>query len=395
MRLRPFLLVFGLFVLAACNPSASVGSPTTTTRPSTTTTIPALQVEVQEAPQGLREVITAFYAWTMKPAGPPPRSLPQGLVRHLRDLPGAEQLRVDGQASVASILPKGQVGVVTAGKDVVLAVEEGGGWRVVGAKLGRFGKRAWYGPSPRMILAIGSDARPGQDPPSSRSDSLHILTSVLPSGRGAIVGIPRDSWVEAPSGGSTKITNIMAAGGPEATLQTVGSLSGLPLEGYLLTGFAGFVDLVNDFGGIDVEIPFAMSDPSSGASFNPGEQYLHGWNALAFARNRHLPGGDFTRSLHQGIIIEAVLDKARSQGIAHLPAHLATLTTHATTNLGPEALLTLAAGAYELKPEAVENVVVPGSVGTVGSASVVFIGDGADQVFADLADGVLESQPEP
>ena len=53
-------------------------------------------------------------------------------------------------------------------------------------------------------------------------------------------------------------------------------------------------------------------------------------------------------------------------------------------------LLTLTASLYALDLDEVPNVVVPGQIGTAGSASVVFLGDGAAAIFADLEDGALE-----
>ncbi|MDP8959708.1 MAG: LCP family protein, partial [Actinomycetota bacterium] len=272
---------------------------------------------------------------------------------------------------------------------LVVAIDDGSGWRVIGADLPTFGKGPWYGPSPRFVLVIGSDARPGEDPLAQRADSLHILTAVPEQRAGAIVGIPRDSWLASPSGGRTKITNILASHGPGGILATVQSLSGLPLEGYLITGFGGFVDLVNAFGSVRVEVPFGMSDRASGAFFEAGEQDMHGWDALAFSRNRHIGGGDFTRSLHQGVVIKAALGQIQQAGIENLPRNLAILTQFVFTDFSLEHLTSLAATSYLLDPAQVPNVVVPGSVGSVGAASVVFLGDGAQTVFADLADGTL------
>ncbi len=60
------------------------------------------------------------------------------------------------------------------------------------------------------------------------------------------------------------------------------------------------------------------------------------------------------------------------------------------TDLTPTGLLTLAATLYELDPESVDNIVLPGSVGRAGAASVVFLEDAAFDVFADLEDGTLD-----
>lgn len=401
MRRGQGLLILLVLVAAACTRAAAPTTTSTTTTTlvttttsssTTTTTTPPLQVAIDGAPEELVKTVTDLYGWAMDPAASQPPPLPEGLVAHLSDLAVTPTLMVRGSASTAPVL-NGQVAAVTADDDVVLAVEEGSGWRVVGAKLASLGKTAWYGPPLRMVFVIGSDARPGEDPPSLRADSLHILTAVPAQKAGAIVGIPRDSWVQSPSGGRSKFTDVMPPRGPQGVLETARSLTGLPLEGFLLTGFAGFDGLVNTFGGMEVEIPYRMADVASQAYFEPGPRHLDGANALAYARNRHIPGGDFTRSLHQGDVIKGALVRTQMQGIGFLPGLLAILTQFVTTDLPLENLVTLAATAYELDAGLVPNHVVPGGVGNVGRASVVFLGDGAQQVFADLADGMLTPPP--
>ena len=54
-------------------------------------------------------------------------------------------------------------------------------------------------------LAIGSDARPGQNPLRSRADSIHVIFLHPRKERAVIVGIPRDSWVSIPGLGTSKI----------------------------------------------------------------------------------------------------------------------------------------------------------------------------------------------
>ena len=58
------------------------------------------------------------------------------------------------------------------------------------------GKRALF------ILALGSDARPGQSITRQRADSIHIIGVNKDRTRATILGFPRDSWVKI-SGGVT------------------------------------------------------------------------------------------------------------------------------------------------------------------------------------------------
>jgi len=397
----PALALAVAVTVAACTAAAeptttTTTPPTSTTAPTTSTaTVPqtTLSVELGEAPAGLDAALLDLYAYAADPSAADTPNLPAGLIAHLGDLePTIGEIVVSGTVTTGQIL-ESEVAVVLADEDIVLCVDDGtDGWRVVGARLSRFERTAWYGDGPRLALIIGSDARPGQNPLGYRADSLHIVGMVPGSDRGAIVGIPRDSWVETSYGGKNKFTNVMASRGPEVVLDTARNVTGLSLEGYLVTGFLGFEGLVDAFGGFEFDVPFAMAEPKSKAYFDAGLQLFGGADALAFARNRTLSGGDFTRSYHQGLLMVAALRKVQTLGISELPRLLELLGEFVWTDLSAEQLLTLAATTYDLDPESLPNEVVDGQVGTAGSASVVYLTDAAFATFADLADGVLEEE---
>ena len=135
-------------------------------------------------------------------------------------------------------------------------------------------------------------------------------------------------------------------------------------------------------------------DSSSGAYFKSGVQEMWGRLALAFSRNRHLAGGDFTRSLHQGMVILARLNGAIDSGYSTLPWLISGLVKNTWTDLSLEQILTLGAGALLLEPDNVGNKVLPGRIATRGGASVVLIADSAEELYRDLDDGILEVDPD-
>ena len=137
--------------------------------------------------------------------------------------------------------------VVLVGDDVILAVAEGFGWNIVGAKLTGFGLDPWYGDPVRHVFIIGTDARPHQSQPDLRADSLHIVAASLPERGGAVVGIPRDTYVAVSYGGD-KYSSVNVKGSTDEMVAIAEDLSGLSIEGYILTGFAGFKHLINGFG---------------------------------------------------------------------------------------------------------------------------------------------------
>ena len=62
------------------------------------------------------------------------------------------------------------------------------------------------------ILALGSDARPGQDVLEGNTDAIQLVGLDLASGRAAGLGIPRDSWLEIPGDGLDRINQAMSHG---------------------------------------------------------------------------------------------------------------------------------------------------------------------------------------
>jgi LCP family protein required for cell wall assembly len=368
-------------------PTTTTSIAPTTTMESTTTTEPLLDVgvfvTVADAPVGLEEAVTELYLAAAIPATAP--LVVDGLVAHVSGS-GSPGLGRELVATVGTV-PNGDVAVVTDGTDVVLAANAEDQWQVVGASLPSLGLDPWFGDSVRQLYVIGSDARPGENPLRFRADSHHIIT-IQPDGSAAsIVGIPRDAWVETPEGDFDKFTNVMASNGPERILGTAKILTGLDLEGYVVTGFKGFVNLVNEFGAFEVDIPFAMAEPKSEAYFSAGVQFVDGADALAFARNRTIDGGDFTRQFHHGVIMQWAMLSVQTRDITELPGLLETLTRHTWTDLPAGDLLTFGALVWELPPFEVTNLVVEGDQARRSGAAVVVLRESAYEVFRDLADG--------
>jgi LCP family protein required for cell wall assembly len=374
--------------------TTSTTAPTTTTAATTTSSTTTLPpgVPITLTLDGTGELQSAardFYAWLGAPYQAEPPPMAEGLADFLAGVEPEEGFHLSGRSTSATLDEGGRVAVVAADEDVLLVADEGDGWRIVGAKLTSLGLDPWYGEPLRYVLIIGTDARPGYIERVFRGDSLHVLASNIGEGAGGVMGIPRDAYVDTPYGFMDKLSSVNARANSEAVVDIVRDLSGLPVEGYVVTGFDGFTRLVNDFGGVVVDVPFAMADPKSNAFLNAGEQLLWGANALAFSRNRSIWGSDFTRSYHQGLVILGALDKVQAAGILELPGLLELLCKYTWTNLSAGDLLTLAAGAFEIDPARVGNKVLPGTIQMIGGASVVVLDPEAEEIYRDLDDGIL------
>lgn len=238
------------------------------------------------------------------------------------------------------------------------------------------------------VLLIGSDARPGEQVLRSRADSIHLLAANPATGQATIIGFPRDSFVEIPDHGTGKINTTLGLGGPELLARTVNRFTGLPVQYWVVAGFEAFKRVVDDVGGVDVEVASRMDDWDSGAHFQPGWHHFDGEQALAFSRNRHeFADGDLSRSRNQGFVILAALAKLRSEvgDEAGLLRWLGVAFRHLVVDLDHEQARQLLAVARRTDPADVTNLVLQGRGGMAGSQSVVYLDA---QAAARIADDV-------
>ena len=241
------------------------------------------------------------------------------------------------------------------------------------------------------LLIVGSDARVGQPVSRTRADSIHILVWNPAFNKGILVGFPRDSIVPTDSG-ERKLTETLSTGGPDALLKSVNRLSNLGIENYVITGFGGFVNMVDSIGGVNVLVDPAMSDTSSGARFAKGWFAMNGEAALAFSRNRKgVANGDFTRSYNQGSVLLYTLAKLREE-VSDAPGlirWIKALQDNADTNIKPTDMLVLAQIARSIDPSNMQNVVLAGKNVKLGSGKkaqdAIRLNPGYVGFFADVS----------
>ncbi len=241
------------------------------------------------------------------------------------------------------------------------------------------------------VLVIGSDERAGLG--GARADALHVISLNQQLGQATMLNIPRDTWVEVPGQGNHKINEAYSLGGAQLQADTITGLTGIRIDYVLTTTFDGVIAMVDEMGGLSVDVPTSMRDSNSGANFAAGVQTMTGEQVLSLSRNRNLSGGDLTRTTNQGIIILSALSHLRAKGTDAFATigYLDVLLRHVRTDVGVADLYRLGRAGLAVDPAQLRNMTMPARLGTVGSASVVFPTDDAAGVFADMADdGVLQ-----
>jgi LCP family protein required for cell wall assembly len=193
----------------------------------------------------------------------------------------------------------------------------------------------WEGKDRVNILVLGIDQRCEEEGPT-RTDTMIVLTLDPVGLSAAMLSLPRDLWVDIPGFGLNKINQAhffgeaydVPGGGPGLAVKTVENFLGVQLDYFVTINFDGFVQAIDELGGIDVTAAENIADdtyPDNCYGYDPfylsaGEQHLDGQTALKYARTRATLGGDVDRAARQQQVILAVRDKALSLGmIPQLP----------------------------------------------------------------------------
>jgi LCP family protein required for cell wall assembly len=171
-------------------------------------------------------------------------------------------------------------------------------------------------------LLVGSDSRAGLTAQQRRAlgtgkglgrrtDTIMLLHTG--AGPNLLMSIPRDSLVEVPGHGTTKINAAFAFGGPRLLVRTIESSTGIRVDDYIEIGFSGFVDVVDAVGGIQICPKRRMQDKQANLDIEKGCQEADGKVALGYARSRKTSGlGDIARAQHQREVVSAVGKEAVS-----------------------------------------------------------------------------------
>ncbi len=220
---------------------------------------------------------------------------------------------------------------------------------------------AWDGQTRFSVLIVGLDRRPGETGLAYRTDTM-MLVSIDPGTKSlGILSIPRDLYVAIPGYSEPQRVNTpMVLGelqrpgyGPDLMKQTVQYNLGMRVHDYVAIDFNTFITIVDAIGGVDLDVPYAISDtsyPDMNYGYDPfyikaGLQHLDGKTALKYARTRH-GDSDFNRAERQQSVLYAIRDRVLSlnmmpQLIAQSPTIWNAISSGVSTGLSFDQIIQL------------------------------------------------------
>jgi LCP family protein required for cell wall assembly len=249
----------------------------------------------------------------------------------------------------------------------------------------------------QTFLLVGTDSRStapttGSDATApdfvfgaQRSDVIMVATIADDGKSASVVSIPRDSWVDIPGHGMNKINAAFSFGGPPLAIQTIEQLTKVRIDHFAVIDFAGFQQMTDAAGGIDVNV--GQATERDGVVVPAGPQHLNGAQALVYVRERKsLPGGDFDRVRREQNALRALVSQALSSGTLSSPTQAYGLVNSVTQHVGVDDSLTntglaeLVFGLRDLRARNIAFLTVPTTgTGMEGSQSVVYLDEQADQ----------------
>ena len=188
----------------------------------------------------------------------------------------------------------------------------------------------------RNVLLVGSDTRDttgsqfqgkgASFTSGQRSDTVILAHLYASSNQAQLVSFPRDSYVTIPAftdprtgkvypEHQAKLNSAIEEGGPALLIATIEQLTDIRVDNYVQIDFAGFQNMVQTLGGVEICLTHDAKESNSGINLKAGRQVVNGFQALAFVRQRYgLPNGDLDRIKRQQAFIASITRKVLSSG---------------------------------------------------------------------------------
>ena len=206
----------------------------------------------------------------------------------------------------------------------------------------------------------------GKDVDSSNTDTLIVVSYDTVNQKIGMVSIPRDTAVAREWSSMPKINAAFhnSKAGPEVLKEEIKNTFGIPIDYYVHVDLKGFVALVDELGGVDIEVPLDMNydDPYQDLHIhlNAGMQHLNGQQTMQAVRYRHdnedspnykanqwysdVQRGEFQRQ----VLVELAKKVISWNSIPKVTSFLELFNTYVKTDLSMQDMLYFATKAMEV-----------------------------------------------
>lgn len=201
----------------------------------------------------------------------------------------------------------------------------------------------------------------------ARSDTMIVVRYNKETHQISMISIPRDTRVNIPGYGYTKINAAVGKKeGSALAMKTVSNFLDIPIHHYIKVDFKGVIKIVDIMGGIKINVPINMiyDDPAQNLHINikKGTQVLDGKNALHFLRFRSgYADQDLGRIKAQQEFAKAFVKKLTSPAnILKAGSLVNTIIENTKTNLQQEDIALYVKDIGQIDIDQIKMYTVPG-----------------------------------
>lgn len=221
-----------------------------------------------------------------------------------------------------------------------------------------------------FAVFIGGKDEEGELTMTGRTDVAMVVVVNPATYQLGIFSYPRDSYIPNPAAnnGLDKLTHL-GVYGLDNSMAGLENLLSVDIENYVVLNFTTYLEIINALGGVDVDNPYTFQyDFGDMETFEEGTIHLEGMYALDYVRERHnLPDGDFGRTMHEQLVMEAILKKVTSPSmLIHFDSLITALNGTFLTNLTSSAIYSFM--QYQLDNNISWNIVSYRAEGTTDYA---------------------------
>ncbi len=244
------------------------------------------------------------------------------------------------------------------------------------------------------IAFFGVDNRSVGNYSSGNSDTIMICSINNETKEVKLVSIFRDTYMDIGRGSFTKCNAAYAYGGPEQAVAMLNKNLDMNITEYVTVDFNALVDVVDALGGLTFNITeeeakymnasyideVSKVSGTKSSHVSSGYQTLDGVQTTAYCRIRYTSGMDFERAYRQRMVLQLIIDKAKTASPSTLTSIINTVFGEISTSFTSSEILAMATDIAQYDIVGDKGWPFDKTTGYVGEKSMVIACDHATNV---------------
>lgn len=251
------------------------------------------------------------------------------------------------------------------------------------------GETAFKGKKTLNILCVGLDHNYTDQgilyTKGARTDTIFVISIDSEAKHINMLSVPRDTWIEIPGYGYSKINGAYSIGGMDLAKKTISKFLGISLDNYIIIRIKAANEIVDALGGLEIDVPKDMNYDDNWGNLHihlkQGVQKLNGAEAAGFARFRHDEEGDWGRMKRQQQVINALLKELKKpENLLKIDKLIKIAHDNIETDMDPAEMLDICRLYKDFDRNAMRTGIVRGSDAMSDDGQAIIIPDNQEKI---------------